>query len=425
VNPTSVNLVKQDAGSIYRSYVLGTMIAVMALSWADRQLFAILLEKLRADLDLSETSLGLLGGLSFGVFYASLGVPLAMLADRKGRKVVIASAIAFWSLATVFCGLAKNYAGLFASRVLVAAGEAGGSPSAQAIVTEYFPPHQRGRALGLLFVHIPIGYVLAYLFGGWAADALGWRTTFIVFGAAGLVVAAVVALTVREPRTPQSIGSERKSLDFSILKSRSLIQIFAGGTVFAIGTFAASVWMPAFFIRTHGLTATEVGSYLALTLVITGVIGAFGGGYIVDSLAKRTKDSRWLCRLPALWIALTIPCSVGTLLLASAPIALICFGLQSFLNQLLLAPLVVSIQELSGAKRRAQGAALYLLAVNLIAASLGPALSGALSDALTAQYGTAGLKFALLLIVPTSAIWAVLHFVLAGRSIRADVDSVR
>src|SRR5262249_43450624 len=154
-----------------------------------------------------------------------------------GRKRIIAASIAVWSVTTALCGLAKGFASLFLARVGVGVGEAGGSPAAQALVAECFPKHLRGRALGLLFLHIPIGYVVSFKLGGWAADAFGWRNTFFLFGAPGVLIALLVAMTVREPALAAQKASSARGWaeSLSLLRTPSLLHIFAGGTIFAIG----------------------------------------------------------------------------------------------------------------------------------------------------------------------------------------------
>ena len=190
----------------YLRYALGLLCVVYVVNFVDRQVLSILLQSIKEDLGLSDLQLGLLSGTAFGLFYATLGIPIARLADRSSRKGVIAVCLAIWSAMTALCGTASGFATLLRYRVGVGVGEAGGSPPAHSMISDYFPPERRASALGVFSLGVPLGILVGFLAGGWLDEALGWRKAFIVVGLPGVLLAAVVALTLREPQRGHSEG---------------------------------------------------------------------------------------------------------------------------------------------------------------------------------------------------------------------------
>ncbi len=170
----------------YLRYALGLLCVVYVVNFVDRQVLAILLQSIKRDLQLSDLQLGLLSGTAFGLFYATLGIPIARLADRFSRKGVIAISIAIWSGMTALCGSASGFAALLVYRVGVGVGEAGGSPPAHSIISDYFPPERRATALGIFSLGVPLGILVGFLAGGWLDQTLGWRLAFVVVGLPGL-----------------------------------------------------------------------------------------------------------------------------------------------------------------------------------------------------------------------------------------------
>ena len=183
----------------YRAYVLALLIAVGVVGWVDRNVFAVLLQSIKIEFALSDTALGLLGGVAFGVFYAALGLPVAWLADRYDRRTLLAGALALWSVFTAACSLATGAVSLFFTRVAVGIGEAGGAPPSVSLVADYFPRERRAFALGLLYLYIPLGFVVGYLLGGWLNELVGWRAACLWLGLPGIALAVLVRLTLREP----------------------------------------------------------------------------------------------------------------------------------------------------------------------------------------------------------------------------------
>jgi len=415
------------ASTRYRAYVLGLLVVVGVVGWVDRNVFAVLLQSIKIEFALSDTALGLLGGVAFGVFYATLGLPIAWLADRYSRRSLLACALALWSAFTAACSLATGAGSLFLARVAVGVGEAGGAPPSVSLVADYFPRERRAFALGVLYLYIPLGFVVGYLAGGWLNEAVGWRAACLWLGLPGIALAVMVRLTLREP--PR--GRSATALDAStapgllatlnyFLSRPALRHIPLGGAAHGAGAFAAALWLPAYFMRTFEMSSTTAGAWLALAYGLGGGLGVFCGGYMADVIVARTHDQRWYALWPVVLLLASVP---ATLALYLAPVPAIAVGAllaAAFLGHAFLGPVAALLQNLAGPERRAMAAAFYLFLVNLVSMGLGPVVVGYLSDALDARLGTAALRYALLAVVVATTLLAALHFGLAARALRRD-----
>ncbi len=423
------------AAKRYAYYVLLVLVLVGACSWIDRQLLAILLQSIKLELALTDTQLGVVGGVAFGLFYVAVGLPVAWLADRYSRRNIIALATALWSGVTALTGSASSFATLFLCRLGVGIGEAGGAAPSQALISDYFPVHRRAFAMGVLYSYVPIGYLVAYSAGGWLNDHTGWRSAFVICGVPGLLLALLVRLTVREtvrgaadftrpsPAGRTSPPAFLASLSYFLSKA-PLRHLPLAGAAHGIGMFAAAIWLPSFFIRVHHMTAATVGLQLALTMGLAGMLGTLGGGLLVDRLVKRTGDQRWSGWLCAGFLAASVPFTVAVFTVSNPTTALLLYIIPTVLNHMILGPVVAAMQNLAGVRRRAMAAAFYLFLVNLISAGAGPLIAGLLSDALQPHFGQDSLRYALLLLIPTMSCWASIHFFLAGRSMRTETGAV-
>ena len=416
----------------YRGYVLALLVAVGVLAWVDRNVFAILLQSIKADLELSDTELGLLGGAAFGLFYATVGLPVAWFADRTNRRSLLAASLAAWSIMTALCGLATSFAALFLTRVGVGIGEAGGTPPSHSLVSDYFPPERRAFAFAVLSLYIPLGFALGYLGGGWLNEALGWRAAFVAVGLPGVIVALVVRVTLREPPRGAAEGVADPGAAPPLLSTlrqfwrrRALRHLPLGGAVHGIGAFAASVWLPAYFMRVHGASSVEAGAWMALAYGVGGGAGLVLGGMCMDRLVERTGDPRWHAWGPAAVMLLTAP--VAALVYLAEPIWLAAAALlaATMLGHMFVGPVLAMVQGLAGLRRRAVAAAYYLLLANLVSMGAGPVIVGIVSDLLGATHGAASLRYALLLLVPATCLWAAAHFWLAAGSLRDDLAAAR
>jgi predicted MFS family arabinose efflux permease len=418
----------------YRAYVLALLIAVGVVGWVDRNVFAVLLQSIKVEFALSDTSLGLLGGVAFGVFYAALGLPVAWLADRYDRRALLAGALALWSAFTAACSLATGAVSLFLTRVAVGIGEAGGAPPAVSLVADYFPRERRAFALGLLYLYIPLGFVVGYLLGGWLNELVGWRAACLWLGLPGVALAVLVRLTLREPPRSSPNGALGARAAPALLETvryfvsrPALRHIPLGGAAHGAGAFAAAIWLPAYFMRTFGMSSAEAGACLAVAYGVGGTLGVCCGGYVADAIVARTRDDRWYALWPVVLLLVSVPVTLALYLAATPAVAVAALLASALLGHAFLGPVAALLQNLAGPQRRAVAAALYLFLVNLVSMGLGPVAVGYLSDTFTARLGLDALRYALLAIVTGTTLLAALHFWLSACALRRqppvpDVD---
>jgi MFS family permease len=414
---------------VYRAYVLVLLVTVGIVGWVDRNVFAVLLQSIKTDLALSDTQLGLLGGAAFGVFYAGVGLPVAWVADHYSRSALISVALGLWSVMTAACGLAGGFASLFLARVGVGIGEAGGSPPSQSLVADYFPPARRARALGVLYLHIPVGFVVGYLSGAWLDERVGWRLTFLIVGLPGVLLALIVRLTLLEPPRGYAEGARdtghTPGLASTIryfLRCRSLRHLPLAGAAHGIGAFAAAVWLPAYFMRTYEVTAIVAGSWMAIAYGCGGSVGVLCGGCVADAIVRRTGDSRWYAWGCAGVIFATLPCTFLLYLTQQRGVAVASLIGATLLGHMFLGPVAALLQNLAGMRRRATAAAFYLFLVNLVSMGVGPTAVGLASDYFSARHMDGALRYALLVVVATTTVLASAHFLLAARTLRQDLE---
>ena len=312
-------------------YVLAVLTATYAVNFLDRQVINILAESIKRDLQISDTQLGLLTGTAFGLFYSTLGLPIAFLADRYSRTRIITLALAVWSALTAACGLAQNYLQLFLMRLGVGVGEAGGTPPSQSLIADYFPQEKRTLAMAVFALGVPLGSFCGFLLGGILDAGWGWRTAFVVAGLPGIALALLVALTVREaPRGMSDPGhglsghqSGPATLRMSlaeIFARRSFIRLVLGGTCGIFIVYVTNAWLPSFLIRSHALNSAQVGGWIAFCVGVGGLIGSLGGGWLATRLKRRfARAEVWMIATSTL---LTAPALLWTLFASSTRFAL-------------------------------------------------------------------------------------------------------
>jgi len=417
------------ASARYRAYVLTLLIVVGVMGWVDRNVFAVLLQSIKLEFALSDTALGLLGGVAFGLFYATLGLPVAWLADRYDRRSLLAGALALWSLFTAACSLASGAVSLFVLRVAVGIGEAGGAPPSVSLVADYFPRERRGFALGALYLYIPLGFVVGYLLGGWLNDRVGWRAACLALGLPGIALAVLVRLTLREPHRTASDGLASVRAAPPLLETLryfvsrpALRHIPLGGAAHGAGAFAAAIWLPAYFMRTFDMSSATAGAWLALAYGVGGALGVSCGGYVADRIVAHAGSDRWYALWPVVLLLATVPLTLALYLAASPSTAVAALLAGALLGHGFLGPVAALLQNLAGPERRAVAAAFYVFLVNLVSMSVGPLAVGFLSDVLAADFGADSLRYALLIVVTATTLLAALHFWLASRASLADVD---
>lgn len=410
-----------------RRYILGALLLVSICNFVDRQILAILMEPIKRDLGISDTQLGFLSGVAFAIFYTMFGVPIARLADRHNRVTIISTALALWSGMTALCGLAGSFLHLVLARIGVAIGEAGCSPPSQSIIADYFPREQRARAMSIFMLGVPLGVMFGYLLGGWINQLYGWRAAFLMLGVPGVVLALIFKLTVREPTRGGADGdvvADQAPLAFAAVvrtlwrlsSFRCLVAASAGS---AFVSYGVGQWLPSFLIRSFDMSTGELGTWMAATTGVGGVIGMYVGGQVADRYGQ--KDPAIQVRVAAIAMALAVPFTLGILLAPSKLPALLLMIPPTVLTYLNFGPTYALVQGLVDVRMRATAAAIMLLIVNLIGLGFGPQLVGVLSDALAPRFGSESLRYALVASVCIYFVSAA-FFWRAGRTLKADLE---
>ena len=411
----------------YRYYVLGILVLVYTMNFLDRQILAILAGPIKKELELSDGQLGLMGGLAFAMLYSTLGIPIAWLADRSSRRRLMAYALGIWSGFTALCGFAGSFTQLFLSRIGVGIGEAGGVAPAYSLVSDYFPKHQRARALSVYSLGIPIGSACGILFGGLIAKWINWRAAFVIVGCAGLLLAPIFRYTVRDPHRGGVDAAGVPAAKVAPPAFRDVFRIVVGKKTFwllAFGAAASSVcgygiafWLPTFFERSMGMELVDRSWFYASITFIGGTIGILGGGVIADRFGARSKSAYPL--IPAVAFLIALPCFLLAVNTSSPYLAFPLFLIPTALNLAWLGPVVTAVQHLVPAHMRTTASAMFLLINNLLGIAVGYYLPGAISDALRPSYGLESLRYAFYIVLGFYVVSSTL-FVCASRTIKKD-----
>lgn len=400
----------------YARYALGLLLLVYVVNYVDRQVLSILLEPIRKELHLNDSQLGLLSGLGFALFYAAAGLPIARLADRLSRKNIIAGSLALWSVATAICGLTATFPQLLVARAGVAIGEAGAGPAGHSMIADLFPHGKRATALAVFSCGVPIGILVGLLAGGWLNQAFDWRTAFVVVGLPGVVLSAVVALTLKEPARlggAQEPMSWREALR-TLFRIPAYNYLVAASALHAFTSYGALQWNPAFMIRVHGLSTGQAGLALGLISGVTGVVGTLAGGWLADLLGRR--DNRWYAWLPAAMIAVRAPLFIMAYLAPTPGQAIALLILPGFLGNAFTGPVFGTVQTLAPVRTRAFASAWTLFVISLVGFGLGPLVIGMASDALKPAFGVRSLGYAICL-AALGEIVSVGFFLMAARKL--------
>ncbi len=402
---------------------------VYSFNFMDRQIMSILQEQIRIEMGLSDTQLGLLSGLSFALFYTTFGIPVAWLSDRTRRVTIMAAACAIWSLATAACGFARGFTQLAAARVLVGAGEAGGSPPSYSLLSDYFPPERRGTGLAIYSLGVPIGSALGVGLGGWMAAHHGWRAAFITVGLPGLLLALLMLVVVREPKRggldAKSIAQQVPpvSLGRAILLfvgDRTLMLTAVGAGLSSFVGYGLLAWNPSFLERVKGMSLGEIASTYSIVLGVTGVVGTLGAGWLVDRLGDR--DRRWYCWLPALAFLIELPVFAGFLWAPGRALSLFFLTILALLGTAYLAPALALVQNASPPERRSVAGATLLFLLNLIGLGGGPLFIGRISDIAAAHGARQPLLIAFEALMPVIVLAIIVWMLVAATMRRDDTD---
>jgi MFS family permease len=416
---------------LYSARQRWTFVAVLFLvstsNYVDRNVISVLLEPIKAEFGVSDTLLGLLTGVSFALFYATLGIPVARWADRGNRKLIITLSLSVWSAMTAVCGLAQSFWQLALARVGVGAGEAGAIPPAQSLIADYFSPAQRGRALAIFMASAMAGYLIGFVGGAHIAADYGWRTAFIVMGLPGLALAVVVHFVLREPRErlPALRASAAQQEPFALtlellMRKRSFVQLLIATVIYFLIAYGAIVFFPSYMIRVLGVGLAEAGTKFGAVSAAASIAGTLLGGVLLDRLARR--DLAWLAWLPAVGLAITWPLYELMLIVPTFEALLAIAGFAGVALNAAVPALFSVLHAICGSPRRAMAVAILFFFANLIGLGLGPVIAGAMSDAFSAACGPVGLRYALMLVM-TLLLPAAGFMYLCGRNMKRDLEA--
>ncbi|MFA6116411.1 MAG: MFS transporter [Sphingomonas sp.] len=403
----------------YRTLALAMLLLVYTFNFVDRQIFSILVPAIKAELSLTDTQLGVLGGLAFALLYSTLAIPLAWIADRTSRTWTITISLAVWSGFTALCGWAGNFAQLFGARLGVGVGEAGGVAPSYAVIADTFPPESRARALAVYSLGIPLGSAAGVLLGGYIATTVDWRAAFIVVGLAGVAIAPLFRLIVREPVRDRTLAAtEPVRRVFAILARKPSFWLLAfGASASSMLGYGLAFWLPSLLKRSFHLELQDVSYFYGAILLLGGVPGVLLGGFIGDRFG--TKDRAAYARAPAIAFVIAVPLFAAGILSSSVTAAFLFFLVPQALAYVWLAPVITAVQHLVPPHMRATASASFLFINNLIGLGAGSFALGALSDGLTKRLGDEALRYSMLIGLVLYLVAAVLMW-LAAKPLRKD-----
>ncbi|WP_407152265.1 spinster family MFS transporter [Bradyrhizobium sp. ORS 86] len=405
-----------------RYYVLGLLTIIYALNFLDRTIFNVLIEPIKKEFTLSDTTMGLLAGFGFVLFYSLLGIPIARMADRLNRRNIVAVAFAFWSAMTYLCGMASSVTTLALARIGVGIGESAGTPASQSMIADLFDKNERPRALGIYAIGTYLGVFLGYFIGGYVNQHYGWRTAFFSAGLPGIALAVVLWLTISEPKRgamAETFKTEPIGPTLRFLAAQpSFVIVLIGFCLTTYTNYATAVWIPPFLARIHHLSSTEIGTYAGTFKGLAGMAGTLIGGIVVARISRR--DDRWKLWAPAIMSGLAGPVFAVCMLTPSFPLMVATLALTSFLVGFHLGPIFAIAQTVAKPSMRALASAIVLLTATCFGQGVGPLAVGMINDALKGSYGVDAVRYSLLSAAVTTTLGALL-FVWAARWIRSDI----
>ncbi|MBB3861754.1 MFS family permease [Novosphingobium hassiacum] len=401
--------------------VLAMLLLVYVFNFVDRQILAILAGPIQRDLGLSDSQLGMLGGLAFAMLYSTLAVPLAWVADRTSRSWVITISLGLWSGFTALCGLAQGFWHIFFARLGVGIGEAGGVAPSYALIADYFPSHRRAFALSIYSLGIPLGSAVGVLAGGYIAFMVDWRAAFFVVGLAGLAIAPLFKFLVRDLPKPVMASAEPAprfaDIARTLARKPSFWLLAFGAATSSMLGYGLAFWLPSLLQRSFGLDLTQTSHFIGAMLLIGGVSGMLLGGWLGDRLGSR--DRAFLAYLPAAAFVIGVPLFAAGIYSSSAGVAFLFLVIPQAMAYIWLGPVISAVQLLVVPAARSTASALFLLINNLIGLGGGIFALGALSDALTPFYGQDALRYSMLYSLALYLVSAIL-MALAAPRLRKD-----
>lgn len=408
-----VHAARPKLSNAYRNLVLGLLVATYTLSFLDRTIFNIISQAIKLDLKLTDTQLGLLGGFSFVILYTMMGLPIARLAERWNRVSIISIAMVLWSAFTALCGTATSLVQLTIFRVGVGFGEAGLTPPAQSLISDYFEPKKRATAFSIYAFALPLGGMFGAALGGWLAKTYGWRAAFMIVGAPGVLMALILRLVVKEPARghaemqanpadPEALAppalkplslsselSELKAVAGALFGKWPLLNLVLGFALMTLATSGTNQFSPPYFIRTFGLDFATVGLITGLVSGISSGTGMLAGGFLTDWLSRR--NGVWYALVPAIGACIATPIFMTAYSLDDWKAAALVLLLPGMFAHTYFGPVFGVVQNAVGAQQRATATALIYIVITVIGVGCGPLVVGWMIDHLAAyHYGHPG-----------------------------------
>lgn len=414
----------------YKGYLLGFLVIISTFNFAEREVLGIISQSIKLDLSLTDSQLGLLGGITFALFYATMGIPIARWADHGNRVTIIAVTTALWGVAVALCGAARSFVQLVLIRVVVGVGEAGCQPTTNSLLPDYFNRAERSRAMGIYALASPLSLVVGYGLAGLINQFYGWRTTFVVLGLPCLAFALLAALTLREPRrsaaSPAGLQTRTPSSQPVNLRQtavilwgnvtfRHLALAYVVSAFFSTGIFQ---WLPVFFIRSYGLQTGELGIWLSAIVGVGGFVGTYLGGELTSRFAGHNEPLQ--LKVMTVITVLTMVLSSGVYLIHNLHVAFVALAVYVAVGLSITGPWVALKQTVVPPHLRATSFALIFMFGNLIGTGIGPWAGGVLSDLLRPLFGEESLRYALLALSP-GQLWVAWHLWRASKTVVHDV----
>ncbi len=402
----------------YRAYVLSALLVVYIFNFIDRTIINILTEPIKLTFGLEDWQMGLLGGPAFAVLYTFIGIPIARGAERYNRVLIISAAVAVWSLFTALCGFAMSFMMLFLFRIGVSIGEAGCTPPAQSLIADYFKPSRRATAVSIYALGVPLGGMLASIFGGQLAgldgaqygawvnaigigglfgdldwtQVEGWRVAFVVCGVPGLLLSLIVWRSVKEPprgyTDPKALqGLEKASFKEALAvlaKKPAYRHIVFGATLASFVGYGVGQFTTSFLLRTHGLTIQQASILYGVVLGLMAAIGVFSSGWLADKMSQKYPNA--LSWLPAIGMGLSVPLYAFGFLMPNLWWAVPALMIAAMIHYFYLGPMYAVSGGVVDSRMRATSVAITLFVVNLLGYGLGPPIIGVLSTYLKTMF---------------------------------------
>jgi len=405
----------------HRIVSMAILFLMMVFATADRFVFSLLIVPVKAEFGLSDTMMGLLTGPAFAILYATLGIPVARIADVGNRRAVISIALALWSAMTVLCGMAANLAQLFLFRIGVGIGEAGAVPPSHSLISMYYPPERRSVAFAVANVGSAMGSILVMVIGGWIVVHYGWRMVLIAFGLPGILVAMLAHFLLYENRTgfpmPKFANIFGESFEaagrlFAIPAYRHLAVVY---TVYGFVAYGGFMWDITFFYRSFEIPFDKLTPILALSAIVSSVVGLMSGGFLGNYFSR--KSLSWLARIPMYAMFGCFPLFLLKYIVPDFYLSVVLTTLGAIILMMFVAPFYAAVQAIVPEGDRGMATAIMVFLGNIIGMGLGPFATGFLSDVFSQAMGVESLRYTLLLLMFLLPI-AGLHGLLATRHMR-------